>query len=132
VSHPIFRLVCVPGALDGAPDGWASKLLREGEVALLVDGGGLAAINAAAHTLGLATVPVVRTEETAVAQEQTVIDYAEALPVVWVAADFSESTRTWAHDRRPMTLLVEADGPLDAGARGRIERFVGWLGRQTE
>jgi hypothetical protein len=132
VSDPIFRLVCVPGALDGAPDGWASKLLREGEIALLVDAGGLPAIDAAAHALGLVTVPVVRTEQTTAAQEQTVIDYAEALPVVWVAAEFSPSTRTWAHDRRPMTLLVEADGSLDADSRGRIERFVGWLGRQTE
>jgi hypothetical protein len=132
VSDPIFRLVCVPGALDGAPEGWASKLLRQGEIALLADKGGLPAIDAAAHTLGLATVPVVRTEETPDAQEQTVISYAEALPVVWVAADFSPSTRTWAHDRGPMTLLVEADGPLPADARARIERFVGWLGRQTE
>ncbi|HWH10495.1 MAG TPA: hypothetical protein VG165_05160 [Solirubrobacteraceae bacterium] len=132
MSDPIFRLVCVPGALDGAPEGWASKLLREGEIALLVDGGGLAAIDAAAHALGLATVSVVRTEQTAAAQEQTVIDYAEALPVVWVAAEFSESTREWARDRRPMSLLVEAAGPLGADARGRIERFVGWLGRQTE
>jgi len=132
VFRPIFRLVCVPGALDGAPEGWASKLLREGEIALLVDAGGLPAINAAAHTLGLATVPVVRIEETPTAQEETVIAYAEALPVVWVAPEFSASTRTWAHDRRPMTLLVEADGPLPGDARSRIERFVGWLGRQTE
>jgi NADPH-dependent ferric siderophore reductase len=132
VSDPIFRLVCVPGALDGAPEGWASKLLQEGEIALLVDDGGLPAINAAAHSLGLATVPVVRIEDTATAQEQTVIAYAEALPVVWVAPEFSASTRTWAHDRRPMTLLVEAEGPLADDARGRIERFVGWLGRQTE
>jgi hypothetical protein len=132
VSDPIFRLVCVPGALDGAPDGWASKLLKEGEIALLADGGGLPAINAAAHALGLATVSLVRLEDTPTAQEQTVIDYAGTLPVVWVAADFSESARTWAHDRGPMTLLVEADGSLPADARGRIERFVGWLGRQTE
>lgn len=132
MSDPIFRLVCVPAALDGAPEGWASKLLRQGEIALLVDDGGLPAINAAAHTLGLATVPVVRTEETADAQEQTVIAYVEALPIVWVAAGFSASTRTWAHDRGPMSLLVEADGPLPADALGRIERFVGWLGRQTE
>jgi hypothetical protein len=132
VSGPIFRLVCVPGALDGAPDGWAAKLLREGEIALLADGGGLEAVNAAAHALGLATMAVVRTEQTVAAQEQTVIDYAAGLPLVWVAADFSPSTRTWAHDRRPMTLLVEAGGPLAKDARGRIERFVGWLGRQTE
>jgi hypothetical protein len=132
VSGPIFRLVCVPGALDGAPDGWASKLLREGEIALLVDHGGIGAINSAAHALGLATIPVVRAEETAAAQEQTVIDYAATLPVVWVAAQFSESTRAWATDRRPMTLLVQADGALAEDARSRIERFVGWLGRQTE
>jgi hypothetical protein len=132
VSDPIFRLVCFPGALDGAPEGWASKLLQEGEIALFVDDGGLPAINAAAHTLGLATVPIVRIEDTPAAQEQTVIDYARTLPVVWVAADFSASTRAWAHDRGPMTLLVEADGPLPTDARARIERFVGWLGRQTE
>jgi hypothetical protein len=132
VSDPIFRLVCVPGALDGAPEGWASKLLQEGEIALLVDAGGLPAINAAAHVLGLPTVPVVRIEDTPTAQEETVIDYAGTLPVVWVAADFSASTRSWAHDRGPMTLLVEANGPLPADGRSRIERFVGWLGRQTE
>jgi hypothetical protein len=132
VSDPIFRFVCVPGALDGAPDGWASKLLQEGEIALLADAGGLPAIDAAAHALGLATVPLVRSEDTPAAQQQTVIGYAGTLPVVWVAADFIASTRTWARDRGPMTLLVEADGPLAADARGRIERFVGWLGRQTE
>jgi hypothetical protein len=132
VSDPIFRLVCVPGALDGAPEGWASKLLREGEIALLGDDGGLPAINAAAHALGLATVPVVRSEDTPAAQEETVIGYAAALPIVWVAPDFSPAARSWAHDRGPMTLLVDADGPLPADARARIERFVGWLGRQTE
>jgi hypothetical protein len=132
VSDPIFRLVCVSGAFDGAPEGWASKLLQEGEIALLADAGGLPAINAAAHALGLATVPLVRIEDTPTAQEQTVIEFAGTLPVVWVAAEFSASTRTWAHDRGPMTLLVDADGPLPADARGRIERFVGWLGRQTE
>ena len=53
MATPIFRLVCVPGALDGAPSGWAAEMLRDGEVALLVDDGGLEAINAVAHALAV-------------------------------------------------------------------------------
>ncbi len=128
----IFRMVCTPAALAGAPKGWAAETLREGEVAMLVDGGGLEAINAAAHTLELVTISIVRREETADAQEQTVISFAASLPLVWVAEAFSDSARAWARERGPMTLLVEADHELPDPERARIGRFVALLGRQSE
>ncbi len=129
---PIFRMVCSPSALAGAAKEWAAESLRDGEVALLVDEGGLAAINAAAHALDLLTVSIVRSDETPAMQEQTVIAFAGSFPLVWIAADFSDSVRTWAHERRPMTLLVQADGPLPADERSRIARFLALLARQTE
>jgi hypothetical protein len=128
----IFRMVCTPAALAGAPKGWAAETLREGEVAMLVDGGGLDAINAAAHTLDLVTISIVRREETAEVQEQTVISFAGSLPLVWVAEALSDSARAWAHERGPMTLLVETDDELPDPERARIARFVALLGRQTE
>ncbi|MDQ6806886.1 MAG: hypothetical protein M3065_18440, partial [Actinomycetota bacterium] len=109
---PIFRMVCTPAALTAAPQDWAAETLRDGELALLVDGGGLEAINAAAHALDLVTVSVVRSEETPAEQAQTVIAYAASLPLVWVAAGLTDAARTWARERRPMTLLVEVDGAL--------------------
>jgi hypothetical protein len=115
---PIFRIVCTPGALAGAPAGWAAETLREGELALLVDDGGLEAINAAAHALDLATVSIVRQERTTAEQAQTVIAFADSFPLVWVGAGLGEAERTWARERRPMTLLVE--------------RFLALLARQTE
>jgi hypothetical protein len=129
---PVFRMVCSPAALARAPRDWALETLRDGEVALLIDDGGLAAINAAAHALDLVTVSIVRTEETADRQAQTVIAFAGAFPLVWVGAGFSELVRAWARDRRPMTLLVEVDGPLPGEERSRIARFLTLLGRQTE
>jgi hypothetical protein len=75
---------------------------------------------------------VIRTEETPQRQEQTVIAHAGSLPLVWVGTDFSDAARTWAHDRGPMTLLVEVEGPLPEDERRRIERFVALLGRQAE
>ncbi|HEY5317685.1 MAG TPA: hypothetical protein VIJ20_06875 [Solirubrobacteraceae bacterium] len=129
---PIFRMVCTPAALASAPQGWAPQTLRDGELALLVDDGGLEAINAAAHALDLVAVSIVRSEETAAEQAQTVIAYAGSLPLVWVGSGLSESVRTWAHERRPMTLLVEEHGPLPEDERGRIERFLSLLARQTE
>ncbi len=128
----IFRMVCTPAALAGAPKGWAAETLREGEVAMLVDGGGLEAINAAAHTLDLVTISIVRREQSATVQEQTVIAYAGSLPLVWVAGGFSDSARAWARERGPMTLLVQADAELPDPERARIGRFVALLGRQTE
>jgi hypothetical protein len=132
MAQPSFRFVCVPTALAGAPSNWAAEMLREGEIALLADGGGLEAINQVAHTLGLASVPVVRGEDSPAAQEATVIAHAAGLPLVWVAASFTDSAATWARDRGPMTLLVTADAPLSDDERRRIDRFVATLGRQSE
>ena len=129
---PVFRMVCSPAALAGAPKGWAVETLRDGEVALLIDGGGLEAINAAAHALDLVTVSIVRSEESAALQRQTVVAFAGSMPLVWVGAEFSDSVRAWAHERRPMTLLVEVDGALPDDERVRIGRFLALLGRQTE
>lgn len=132
MASPNFRFVCPAIALDGITPGWAIEMLRDGEIALLVDEGGLPAIDAVAHALDLVTVQVVRAEADAGAQERTVIAYATRLPTVWCAPSFTEGTREWAHKRGPMTLLVEIDGPLPAEERRRIERFVAILGRQSE
>ncbi len=132
MSSPIFRLVCRPAALDDAPEGWATDMLTDGEVTLLIDAGGIEAINAAAHTLGALTVSVMRTEATQEAQEETVRAHAASLPLIWIAPSFSDAARTWAHDRGPMTLLVDTDAPLSEEERGRLTRFVSILGRQTD
>lgn len=132
MPEPNFRLVCVPAALAGAPRGWADDMLRDGEVALLVDDGGLDAINALAHELDLVSVRLLRVEDTPEDQERTVIAHAASLPLIWVAGSFSDDARTWARARGPMTLLVEVGGPLPEDERRRIERFVGVLGRQAE
>jgi hypothetical protein len=131
-GEPLFRMVCVPAALDGAREGWAADMLREGEVALLVDGGGLDAVNAVARALEQTTVRVVRTEPTVEQQEDTVMAYAASLPLVWVAPGFSDAVRTWARERGPMTLLIDVDGALPEVERRRIERFLAILGRQSE
>jgi hypothetical protein len=128
----IFRMVCTPSALAGAPKGWAAETLRDGEVALLVDAGGLEALNAAAHALDLVTVSIVRSESTAAAQAQTVIAFAGSMPLVWVGTDFNDEVRTWAHERLPMTLLVQAGDSLPDDERARIARFLALLARQTE
>jgi hypothetical protein len=132
MGEAIFRLVSGAGALEGAPEGWASMILSQGEIALLVDGGGLDTINALARSLGLVSVPLLRSEATAQEQEKTVIEHAARLPLVWVADAFSATAQTWARDRRPMTLLVECSGALPETERHRIERFVASLGRQSE
>jgi hypothetical protein len=132
VADPLFRLACAPAVLDAAPAGWVSTMLEEGEVALLADGGGLDAITALAHALDLVVVPVLRVERTPAQQEATVIAYAAAKPLVWIAPSFSEDARSWAHRRGPMTLLVVCDGALPDDERRRIERFVVILGRQAE
>jgi hypothetical protein len=132
MAEPSFRFVCVPSALAGAPGTWARDMLREGEIALLADAGGLPAINDVAHSLGLVSVAVVRGEASPAAQENSVIAYAEGLPLVWVGAQFSDTAVTWARDRGPMTLLVGAGAPLSDEERRRIDRFVATLGRQSE
>ncbi len=131
VPETRFRFVCSPSALTGAPAGWARDMLREGEVALL-GAEGLAAIDAVAHDLEQSVISVVRTESTRDLEDATVIAYSGSLPLVWLAADFSEPARAWARDRGPMTLLAESAGPLDDEQRRRIDRFVAILGRQSE
>jgi hypothetical protein len=132
MAGSLFRLVCTPGNLDGAPEGWVSSMLEEGELALLVDGGGLDAVSAVAHSLDLVTVPLLRVEDGAGAQESTVMRYAGSMALVWVAGSFGEQAVGWARDRGPMTLLVQTDQPLSDDERRRVERFVVILGRQAE
>jgi hypothetical protein len=132
MAAALFRLVCSAGVLDGAPDGWVHAMLQEGELALLVDDGGLDAISAVAHSLDLVTVPLLRAEGSAESQEQTVMRYAGSKALVWVASSFGEAATRWAHDRGPMTLLVETGRALSEDERKRVERFVVILGRQAE
>jgi hypothetical protein len=131
MPQPRFRFVCPPSALAGTPAGWARDMLEEGEVALLASDG-LDAINQVAHELGQIAVALVRTEASREQQDRAVMAYADALPLVWVAPDFSDEARGWAHDRGPMTLLSEASGPLGDEDRRRIDRFLASLGRQSE
>lgn len=131
MTDPLFRLACAPAVLDSASDEWVATLL-EGELALLADDGGLTAITALAHALDLVVVPVLRAEQTPELQEATVIAYAEAKPLVWIAPSFSDEATRWAHERGPMTLLLEAEGPLSEEERKRVERFAVILGRQAE
>jgi hypothetical protein len=132
VIDPVFRLAAPPSALDGAPAGWATELLGQGELALSVDAGGLDAIDAVARALGRPAVAVLRREETTAAAETSVREFAAGLALVWIAPAFGDDARAWARDRAPMTLLVEHDGPLPEEERRRIERFVAILGRQAE
>jgi hypothetical protein len=132
MADALFRLACSPRNLDGAPDGWVESTLEDGELALLVDDGGLDAVSALTHALDVVTVRLLRPEATAEAQERTVMRYAGSMALVWIAPAFSDAARKWAHDRGPMTLLVEASEPLSADERKRVERFVVILGRQAE
>jgi len=132
MADDLFRLVCAPGVLDGAPDGWVGTLLEVGELAVLTDDGGLDAITAVAHELDLVTVPLLRLEKTSEEQERTVMSYAATKPLVWIAESFGEEARAWAHERGPMTLLVDSNGPLSEDERRRVDRFVVILGRQAE
>jgi hypothetical protein len=106
-------------------------MLEEGEVALL-GSEGLEAIDRVAHELDQRAIVVIRTESERDGQDQTVMTQAGALPLVWVAPDFTDAVRRWAQDRGPMTLLSEAVGPLGDEERRRIDRFVAILGRQSE
>ena len=127
-----FHFVCAASALVGVPAEWVTEMLADGEIALLADGGGFDAINEVAHTLGLISVPLVRHEETEERQQETVMAYADRLPLVWVDEDFGEMVTAWARNRGPMTLLLQARGRLAEDERRRIERFVASLGRQAE
>jgi hypothetical protein len=132
VAGSLFRLACNAEVLRNAPDGWVTTMLQEGELALLLDDGGLEAVTALAHALDLVTVPLLRAEDTPERQESTVMAYAGSKPLIWVAASFSDSAQTWAHVRGPMTLLVQTRAALSDDERKRVERFVIILGRQAE
>lgn len=132
MADPLFRLVCTAGALAGAPENWVATMLQQGELALLVDDGGLDAITALAHSLDLVTIPLLRTEDTPERQEETVMTYARSKPLIWIAPGHGEAATLWAEKRGPMTLLVQSDGELDDAERRRTERFVVILGRQAE
>jgi hypothetical protein len=106
-------------------------MLEEGEVALLTSDG-LEAINQVAHELGQIAVLLVRAESSGEQQDQAVMSYADTLPLVWVASEFSPAAGNWAHERGPMTLLSTANGTLDDEERRRIDRFLAILGRQSE
>lgn len=128
----VYRLVATSTAVARTPDGWVAETLRDGAVTLVIDHGGLDAIDAAARALGHVAVSVLRRESGAEAQEEAVIAFAGAMPLVWVSAQFSERTRTWARERGPMTLLVPASDALPADELARIARFVTLLSRQTD
>ncbi len=132
MAGSLFRLVCTPANLGAAPEGWVGSMLEEGDLALLVDDGGLDAISEVAHTLDLDTVALLRPEKSAERQEDTVMRYASAKPLVWVAPAFGARAQSWAHDRGPMTLLVATGAALSDDERRRVERFVVILGRQDE
>lgn len=131
MSDPLFRLVCAPSTLTSSPDGWAVEMLRDGAVAVTAGDGGLPAIAEAARTLGVTAIPVLRGEATPAEQEQTVIEHAGSLALVWVAPAFGDDVREWAQKRGPMTLLVAVDGELPAEERRRVERFVAILSGQA-
>jgi hypothetical protein len=132
MADTLFRLACSPRNLDSAPEGWVESMLEEGELALLVDDGGLDAISEVAHSLDAVTMRLLRPEPTTEAQERTVMRYAGSMALVWVAPAISELAKKWAHDRGPMTLLIETGGALADDERKRVERFVVILGRQAE
>jgi len=106
-------------------------MLEEGEVALL-SSEGLDAVDRVAHDLDQRAIVLLRTEQTRDLQVETVMAYAETLPLVWVDSEFTDAARAWARDRGPMTLLTEAGGPLGGEERRRIDRFLAILGRQSE
>ena len=131
MTAAVYRFVCLPSVLAGAPRSWAREMLQDGELALL-PGDGLSAVDEVAHQLGLVSVPLLRGEDSREAQVDTVIAYAGSLPLVWVGEGFSDRVAEWARSRGPMTLLVDAAQPLSEDERKRIARFVASLGRQSE
>jgi hypothetical protein len=121
----------MPSALSGGPAGWARDMLEEGEIALL-SSDGLESINQVAHELGQPTITLVRSEAHRERQDEAVMAFADTLPLVWVAPDFTAAVRRWAQERGPMTLLSQASGLLGLDERRRIDRFLAILARQSE
>ena len=98
--------------LDGAPEGWVARCSSEGELALLADGGGLDAISELAHRLDLVTVPLLRGEQTPEQQAATVMRLRGLQAARLGRAGVRRGhRRSWAHERGPMTLLVETGEP---------------------
>jgi hypothetical protein len=126
-----FRFVCSPSALAGVSAEWSRDMLAEGELALL-GSEGLEAIDRVAHDLGQHAILLLRSESDPVGQEETVMAYAQSLPLVWVAPAFGQKARRWAAERGPMTLLTTSAGGLDAEEQQRIDRFLAILSRQSE
>ena len=106
-------------------------MLAEGELALLACEG-LEAIDRVAHALDQRAILLLRSESDPLRQEETVMAYAQSLPLVWVAPDFGQKARRWAADRGPMTLLTTSAGGLGAEEQQRIDRFLAILTRQSE
>lgn len=131
MTSSLFRLVCGPAVLTNAPAGWATEMLRDGEVAIVPDAAGLTSIHAVARALDATAIAVVRGEDDPAAQERTVMAHAGTLALIWVAAAFSDDARGWAQKRAPMTLLIETDGELSQDERRRVERFVSILSGQA-
>ena len=132
MAEAIYRFVCVPGALADTARTWSREMLEQGELALLPDAGGLPSVDEVAHALGLTSVSVLRGEDSPERQQETVIAYADSMPLVWIDGGFSDRVTRWARDRGPMTLLVQCAGALSDEERRRIGRFVAALGRQSE
>ncbi len=131
MTSSLFRLVCGPAVLTTAPEGWASEMLRDGEVAIVPDADGLESVHAVARALDTTAVAVVRGEDDAATAERTVVAHAGTLALVWIAPSFSDDVRAWAQKRAPMTLLIDADGALPPEERRRVERFVAILSGQA-
>ncbi len=106
-------------------------MLAEGELALL-SSEGLEAVDRVAHDLGQRAILLLRSESDPMGQEETVMAYAQSLPLVWVAPAFGQKARRWAAERGPMTLLATSAGGLDAEEQQRIDRFLAILSRQSE
>lgn len=131
-AEPLFRLVCPPAAIAGAPQEWLRELLADAELALLPAAGPSEDPGRVAHALGVLTVSVLRGEARSADQDATVIAWAGTMPLVWVAPSFSDEVSAWARERGPMTLLVESSGPLPDDEQRRVARFAATLGRQSE
>lgn len=104
-------------------------MLRDGEIALLPDAGGLAAISDVAHQLRLLSVPVIRTEPDEERQHETVMATqadCRSCGSAGVSAPRSPPGRATGGQ---MTLLVHTARALEEDERRRIDRFVATLGR---
>jgi hypothetical protein len=127
MRDPLFRIICVPTVLTGAPEGWAGGLLGDGDLALAAGEGGPVGVKEVGEALGVPAVAVLCDDADATAKA-----FAGSFPLVWVAPGFSDEARAWAERRGPMTLLVETGDALSEDDRRRIERFVGILDRQAD